>query len=134
MYGMSDRLGPSAITNAMMAAYCTGLVRALLLETIGRLRPGTWVGTATTDGFLSTCGLGDIDQTGPVAMAFTVARGRITPGDAAIWEVKHLIPRALVIKTRGAYTVVPDGWNGTSVVLSEGWIHDAGGGPGTHRD
>jgi hypothetical protein len=31
MYGTSDRLGPSAITNAMMAAYCTGLVRALLL-------------------------------------------------------------------------------------------------------
>ena len=39
----------------MMAAYCTGLVRALLLETIGRLPAGTWVGTATTDGFLSTC-------------------------------------------------------------------------------
>ena len=55
MYGTSDRLGPSAITNAMMAAYCTGLVRALLLETIRRLPPGTWVGTATTDGFLSTC-------------------------------------------------------------------------------
>ena len=34
MYGTSDRMGPSAITNAMMAAYCTGLVRALLLETI----------------------------------------------------------------------------------------------------
>jgi hypothetical protein len=23
-------------------------------------------------------------------MAFTAARGRITPGDATIWEVKHL--------------------------------------------
>ena len=59
----------------MMAAYCTGLVRALLLETMGRLPHGTWVGTATTDGFLSTCGLGDIDQTGPVATAFIAARG-----------------------------------------------------------
>ena len=119
IYGTTDRLGPSAITNAMMAAYCTGLVRALLLETIGRLPPGTWVGTATTDGFLSTCGLGDIDQTGPVATAFTAARGRITPGDATIWEVKHSIPRALVTKTRGAYTVAPEDWNGTSVVLAK---------------
>ena len=53
MFGVSDQLGPSGITNAMMAAYCTGLVRALLLETITRLPGGTWVGTATTDGFLS---------------------------------------------------------------------------------
>jgi hypothetical protein len=116
MYGTSDRLGPSAITNAMMAAYCTGLVRALLLEAIGRLPP-TWVGTATTDGFLSTCSLADIDQTGPVATAFTAVRGRITPGDATIWEVKHSIPRALVTKTRGTYTVAPEDWNGTSIVL-----------------
>ena len=107
MYGTYDRLDPSAITNAMMAAYCTGLVRALLLETMGRLPPGTWVGTATTDGFLSTVGLSDIDQTGPVATAFVAARGRITPGDDTIWEVKHSIPRALVIKTRGVYTVPP---------------------------
>jgi hypothetical protein len=116
MYDTSDRLGPSAITNAMMAA---GLVRALLLETIGRLPPDTWVGTATTDGFLSTCGLGDIDQTGPVATAFRAARGRITPGDDTIWELKHSIPRALVTKTRGTYTVAPEDWNGNSVVLAK---------------
>jgi hypothetical protein len=119
MYDTSDRLGPSAITNAMMAAYCTGLVRALLLETIGRLPPGTWVGTATTDGFLSTYSLGDIDHTGPVATAFTAARGRITPGDATIWEVKHSIPGALVTKTRGTYTVAPKDWNGTGIVLAK---------------
>ena len=29
-FGVTDQMGPSAITNAMMAAYCTGLVRALL--------------------------------------------------------------------------------------------------------
>ena len=40
MFGVSDRLGPSAITNAMMAAYCTGLVRALLLETMGGCQQG----------------------------------------------------------------------------------------------
>jgi hypothetical protein len=33
--------------------------------------------------------------------------------------VKHSIPRALVTKTRGAYTVAPEDWNGTSVVLAK---------------
>jgi hypothetical protein len=52
-------------------------------------------------------------------MAFTAARGRITPGDATIWEVKHSITRALVTKTRGTYTVAPEDWNGTSIVLAK---------------
>ena len=120
MFGVSDQIGPSGITNAPMAAYCTGLVRALLLETLTRLPRGTWVGTATTDGFLSTCKLDDIDQTGPVATAFRAARGRITAGaDTTLWEMKHAIPGALVTKTRGTYTVAPEGWNGGSVVLAK---------------
>ena len=28
-FGVTDQMGPSAITNAMMAAYCTGLVRGI---------------------------------------------------------------------------------------------------------
>ena len=104
-----------------MAAYVTGLVRALLLETIGKLPAGCWVGTATTDGFLSTCTMDDVDQSGPTAMAFRAARARITPGNDTIWEEKHVIPGALVTKTRGTYSVVPEGWigNGKGVVLAK---------------
>ena len=47
-----------------------------------------------------------------MATAFRAARERITPGDDTIWEVKHAIPRALVTKTRGTYTVAPEGWDG----------------------
>jgi hypothetical protein len=112
MFGVTDQMGPSAITNAPMAAYCTGLVRALLTETLTRLPDGIWVGTATTDGMLIAGGFTDIDQSGPVAAAFKVVRERITPGDATIWEVKHTIPGALVTKTRGTYTVAPEDWNG----------------------
>jgi hypothetical protein len=90
--GETDQMGPSAITNAPMAAYCSGLVRALLTETLTRLPGGVWVGTATTDGFLSTCKLSDVDLSGPVAKAFRAARERITPGDDTIWEVEHSIP------------------------------------------
>src|SRR6185295_13093623 len=63
-FGVTDQMGPSAITNAMMAAYCTGLVRGLLTETLTRLPAGMWVGTATTDGMLIAGGLKDIDQNG----------------------------------------------------------------------
>ena len=48
MFGVSDQIGPSGITNAMMAAYCTGLVRALLLETLTRL-PGEDMGRNGND-------------------------------------------------------------------------------------
>jgi hypothetical protein len=119
MFGVTDRLGPSAITNAPMAAYVTGLVRALLLEALSRLPRGTWCGTATTDGFLSTCRLEEVDQSGPVALAFRAARTRITPGNDTIWEEKHVIPGALVTKTRGTFTVVPEGWNGGNIVLAK---------------
>jgi hypothetical protein len=119
MYCVTDQLGPSAISNAPMACYCTGLVRALLLETLGRLPAASWVGSATTDGLLSSCALSDIDQSGPIAKVFRAARQRITPGDDTIWEVKHVVPGALVTKTRGAFTVAPEGWDGLSVVLAK---------------
>ena len=122
MFGETDQLGPSAITNPFMASYCTGLVRALLLETISRLPREVWVGTATTDGFLSSCELNDVDQSGPIATAFKAARERITPGDNTIWEEKHSIPRALVTKTRGTYTVAPEGWDGSAVLAKAGYM------------
>jgi hypothetical protein len=119
MYCVTDQLGPSAISNAAMACYCTGLVRALLTETLMRLPGGIWVGTATTDGLLIAGGFEDIDQSGPIAQAFRAARQRITPGDDTIWELKHVIPGALVTKTRGSFTVAPEDWDGPSVVLAK---------------
>ena len=119
MFGVTDQLGPSAISNAPMAAYCTGLVRALLIEALTRLPGGMWVGTATTDGMLIAGKLTDIDQSGPLATAFKAVRERLTPGDDTIWEAKHLIPRALVTKTRGTYTVAPEGWDNGNVVMAK---------------
>ena len=119
MFGVTDQMGPSAISNAPMAAYVTGLVRALLIEALSRLPAEMWVGTATTDGMLITGGLEAISQSGPIAAAFKAVRERITPGDDTIWEVKHQVPRAIVTKTRGTYTVAPEDWDGENVVMAK---------------
>jgi hypothetical protein len=83
----------------MLAAYTTGLVRAMLSEALGRLPVGTVVATATTGGFLSSAPLAGIDVTGSVATVFAAARARITPGKGAVWEEKHRVAGVLVPKT-----------------------------------
>ncbi len=118
--GMHD-MPPSAITNPMLAAYVTGLVRAALSEALAGLPPDAVVATATTDGFLSSVPVEQINVSGPVAASFTQAREAIN-GDATIWEVKHVVGRALVTKTRGTITVERiDGNSGEPVLARAGY-------------
>jgi DNA polymerase type B, organellar and viral len=119
--GKSGILGPSAISQPMFAAYCTGLVRAALCEAISLLPPAAWLASATTDGFLFAGDIGNIVISGPVARAFTAARLRITPDNGEIWEEKHRVPRALVMKTRGTFTVAPPDWRGDAVCAQAGY-------------
>jgi hypothetical protein len=119
--GRSAKLGPSPISQPMFAAYCTGLVRAALCEALCSLPADAWVATATTDGFLFAGDISDIDTSGPVACAFAAARERITGENREIWEVKHRIPRALIMKTRGTFTVAPPGWRGEALCAQAGY-------------
>jgi hypothetical protein len=119
--GKSGILGPSTISQPIFAAYCTGLVRAALCEALSRLPPTAWLASATTDGFLLAGDIGDIDVSGPVARTFSAARLRITPNNGEIWEEKHRIPRGLVMKTRGAFTVAPPDWQGKAVCAQAGY-------------
>ncbi len=84
-------LPPSRITNPMLAATITGLVRAGLSEALARLPADAVVMTATTDGLLSSVPVEEMDATGPLARAFQAGRARITPGRDAIWEEKHRV-------------------------------------------
>jgi hypothetical protein len=102
-----EDLRPSRITCPMLAAFTTGMVRALISEALARLPTNAFVASATTDGFLCSVPIGSIDTTGPVARAFRAARARITPQNAAIWEEKHRVGRVLVIKTSGVTTTRP---------------------------
>jgi hypothetical protein len=105
--GQMKTLPSSSITNPMMAAMTTGLVRAAVSEALARLPTDAVVCSVTTDGFLSSIPVEAVNMTGPVAKAFMEARTRITPDNATIWEEKHRIGRALVTKTRGTITIEP---------------------------
>jgi hypothetical protein len=120
-WGRSDTLGPSPISQPMFASYCTGLVRAALCEALSRLPLDEWLATATTDGFLFAGDISHIDTSGPAARAFAAGRKRIKSTDSDIWEVKHVIPRALVIKTRGTFTVAPPEWSGDAICAQAGY-------------
>ena len=105
--GQMKTLPPSSITNPMMAAITTGLVRAAVSEALARLPDDAVLCSVTTDGFLSSAPVEFVDQNGPIAKAFIETRTRITPDDPRIWEEKHRVGRALITKTRGAISIEP---------------------------
>ena len=95
-------LGPSRISQPMLAAFITGAVRAVVCEALARIHTDHWIGSVTTDGFLSTAAVETIDQSGPIARSFSEARMRISPEDPKLWELKHREDQVFVLKTRGA--------------------------------
>lgn len=108
-----ENLGPSNISQPMFAAFTTGLVRALLIETVNKLPSGAWLGSITTDGFLCDATLEEIDQSGPIAELFREARRRITPENDAIFEYKHQEEGVYLIKTRGVVSISGPDWRPT---------------------
>jgi hypothetical protein len=100
--GTMRELGPSRISQPMLAAFITGTVRAVVCEVLARIHGDHWIGSVTTDGLLSTAGLETIDQSGPLARSFSEARARISLEDPKLWELKHREDRVFVLKTRGA--------------------------------
>ena len=110
--GEMHDLDPSRITQPLVAALTTGLLRALLSEIIANLPPHVTVFTATTDGWLSTATEAEARAAacGPVAQHFGSLRALVDPkGDPAILEMKHSADALLVYKTRGTFTIKPGG-------------------------
>jgi DNA polymerase type B, organellar and viral len=77
--GMMKTLPGSRITNPMLAAFVTGIVRATISEALAGLPSDAIVCTATTDGFLSSIPLERLPSNGTVAIAFAAARARLSP-------------------------------------------------------
>ena len=125
-------LEKSALTQPFFASFITGLVRAALCETINRLPEGAYLATATTDGFLSSVQVEELDTSGPVARAFLKARERLTPNNPVMWEMKHRVDQAFVTRTRGTFTSVP-GPAGETITAKAGLAHLEGYEPELHR-
>jgi hypothetical protein len=110
--GAMTDLDPSSLTQPLVAALTTGLLRAVLSEIIANLPPHVTVFTATTDGWLSTATEAEARAAvcGPVARYFGGLRAVVDPkGDASILEMKHSADALLVCKTRGTFTIAPGG-------------------------
>jgi hypothetical protein len=104
--GMMEDIGASRITCPFVGAYIVSVVRAAVSEALSSMPEDAVVCSVTTDGILSSVSIEDLDVSGPIAGAFSKSRTAIA-GKSEIWEEKHRIGRALVVKTRGCLTLEP---------------------------
>lgn len=66
----SRKIGPSALTNAAIAAHVTGFVRAVIGEMLHGIPAHRQVASVTTDGFLTNAREGEIDLSGPLCQRY----------------------------------------------------------------
>lgn len=66
----SRKIGPSAITNAAIAAHVTGFVRAVIGEMLHGIPAHRIVVSVTTDGFLTNAREDEIDLSGPLCQRY----------------------------------------------------------------
>lgn len=108
--GEMKKLPPSRISNAYLALYTTGLVRAVMGEILNSIPQEYSVISATTDGFLTDFPEGRMDELclGQISEMFKASMRRVC-GDPTILEIKHRPERVLCFRTRGQATLHSDG-------------------------
>jgi len=99
----SEKLPCSRVSNALMAAHTTGLIRAVLGELIAGLPTHRRAVSATTDGFITDASMDEIDLRGPLATRYASLCERIT-SNRNILECKHRVNQLISCKTRGQFT------------------------------
>ena len=104
--GTDRALSPSSVTNAAFAAYITGLVRAAVTEMINSVPKSRTVVSVSTDGFLSTAPIEEVDVTGPACMELAKNRRRLV-GDPSLLEYKKRVLQVVTPRNRAAFTAVP---------------------------
>jgi hypothetical protein len=90
------------VTNAAIAAYVTGFVRAVMSEIICGIPHNRLIISCTTDGILTNAREDEIDLSGELCQRFQSLVG----DGGKMLEVKHQVKQVLSIKTRGAATIV----------------------------
>ena len=90
-------IGPSAISEAAIAAMVSGFARAVLGEILWKLPADAMVVSVTTDGLLVD--LEKLDLTGTACTRFQGLVDRVAPG-TGMTELKHMIVQCVAAKTR----------------------------------
>jgi len=103
----SVQMPRSAITNEVMAAHVTGLIRATLAEIGASLRPDRRLYSITTDGFITDASLDELPLDGPMARRFAALSMRAT-GVPSVLEEKHRARQVIIMRTRGQITTEVD--------------------------
>ena len=98
----SIKVPESRVTNAAMAAYVTGFIRAVMSEIVCKIPNERTIVNCVTDGILTNAREDEIDLTGELCQRFQSLVGE---GGKMI-EIKHEVKQALSIKTRGVATLV----------------------------
>jgi hypothetical protein len=103
-----ERIGESAISNPLYAAYITSFVRAVVGEIMNRIPDDKMVFSVTTDGFITdaTADEMEVAKSGPLAKKFSEARAALT-GDPEVLSEKHRVRQLLGWRTRGQATLKP---------------------------
>lgn len=101
--GQSMPLPKSAITNEVIAAHSTGIVRATLMEILCNLPAGKRALSVTTDGFICNCSFDELPLNGVMAQRY-MDWAELATGKREILEEKHRARQVIVMKTRGQIT------------------------------
>ena len=117
--GTTRPLEPSPLTNPLLAAFITSLIRASLAEYLAAVPSDRTVLSATTDGFLTNASMDSAENVGPATTVLRVARQRLC-GSPTVIELKHKVARTLVWRTSGQATVEP--WPGEKPILAKGGL------------
>jgi hypothetical protein len=102
---ISIKTSPSAISNAPMAAFVTGFVRAVMGEILNSIPVDRTVISCTTDGILTDASESELNLTGELCQRFQQLVELVSPNGKML-EVKHEVKQVLSIRTRGTATLI----------------------------
>jgi hypothetical protein len=97
-------IGPCEITNAFLAGYVSGLIRALISELLAGIPSNRAVVSVTTDAFITNAETCELSASGPVATLLSGVKRDLT-GDPTLLETKFEARQLLPWRTRGVATL-----------------------------
>lgn len=115
--GGMDVVGPSAVTNALIAAMTTAIVRCELIATMTQLeRLGLRCYSVTTDGFITDACATEVDACDMFGLRELARDTRVwLTGDPKLWEEKHRQVDLVNFTTRGNVSLGTGGQEGVPV-------------------